>query len=95
MTQSKVDELREANLELVLEILEAHEDRKILAKQLRNERSFSSALCDGLLATIKELHKTQERIEQLELTLWEATNPPETDDFFEEPDQWAARHGLY
>lgn len=71
-------------LELITDLNEAREDRKILAKQLRDERSFSSALCVALLVANEELHKLrkkQELVDQL--------------DFFEEPDQWAARHGLY
>ena len=62
------------NSELIMELAEAREDRKILAKQLRDERSFSSQLINTLL-------EKQERIDQLDL--------------LEDPDQYAARHGLY
>lgn len=93
----KTEVLREYNIELILELVETHEDRKILAKQLRDERSFASALCEALLDATKTLREKQERIDQLEYELWEATSPEVggINDFFEDPDQWAARHGLY
>lgn len=61
------------NCELIMDLSEAREDRKILAKQLRDERSFSSQLIEALVQ--------RNDCPELELD--------------EDPDQYAARHGLF
>jgi len=53
------------NSELTMDLSEACEDRKILAKQLRDERSFSSQLINTLLSTCEELGALDARFQAL------------------------------
>ena len=91
------------NSELIMDLSEAREDRKILAKQLRDERVLSDEFLNTIIRQGKEIRKLQdelyaetEKSSQLEYDLWEASCL-ELDGMYEraeDPDQYAARHGL-